>query len=175
VYKKGKKVLYLQLLKALYGCVKSALLWYELFTGTLQQMGFKLNDYDPCVANKEIDGKQCTIGWYVDDNKLSHVDPKVNDEIVRKIEERFGKMTVTRGKEHVFLGMKIHFNENGTASINMKEYLKEATVAFGEDITKSAATPAKRDLFDIDEASEALTSEKKGSFPQRRCETVVCV
>jgi hypothetical protein len=31
-YENGKKVLYLQLLKALYGCVKSALLWYELFT-----------------------------------------------------------------------------------------------------------------------------------------------
>jgi hypothetical protein len=42
VYESGKKVLYLQLLKALYGCVKSALLWYELFMGTLQQMGFVL-------------------------------------------------------------------------------------------------------------------------------------
>ena len=27
----GKKVLYLQLLKALYGCLRSALLWYELY------------------------------------------------------------------------------------------------------------------------------------------------
>jgi hypothetical protein len=42
----GKKVLYLQLLKALYGCVKSALLWYELFVSTLQEMGFILNPYD---------------------------------------------------------------------------------------------------------------------------------
>jgi len=31
-YEKRKKVLYLQLLKALYGCVQSALLWYNLFT-----------------------------------------------------------------------------------------------------------------------------------------------
>jgi hypothetical protein len=34
-YERGKKVLYLKLLKALYGCVKSALLRYDLFTGTL--------------------------------------------------------------------------------------------------------------------------------------------
>jgi hypothetical protein len=47
-YENGKKVLYLQLLKALYGCVKSALLWYELFPGTLQGMGFELNPYDTC-------------------------------------------------------------------------------------------------------------------------------
>ena len=31
----GCSTLYMQLLKALYGCIKSALLWYELFTGTL--------------------------------------------------------------------------------------------------------------------------------------------
>ena len=30
-YEKGKKVLYLRLLKALYGCMQSALLWYETF------------------------------------------------------------------------------------------------------------------------------------------------
>jgi hypothetical protein len=30
-HENGKKVLYLKLLKALYGCVESALLWYELF------------------------------------------------------------------------------------------------------------------------------------------------
>jgi len=69
----GKKVLYLRLLKALYRCVQSALLWYELFSMSLQGMGFVLNPYDPCVANKIINGKQCTIVWYVDDNKISHI------------------------------------------------------------------------------------------------------
>ena len=73
----GKKVLYVRLLKALYGCVKSALLWYDLFTGYLKTIGFELNPYEPCVANKVIDGKQCTIAWYVDDNKISHVDASV--------------------------------------------------------------------------------------------------
>jgi hypothetical protein len=52
-----KKVLYLKLLKALYGCVQSALLWYDLFSSTLQGKGFKLNPYNTCVANKTIDGK----------------------------------------------------------------------------------------------------------------------
>jgi hypothetical protein len=48
----GQNVLYLQLLKALYGCVQSALLWYDLFVSTLQELGFELNPYDLCVANK---------------------------------------------------------------------------------------------------------------------------
>ena len=62
-YENRKKVLYLQILKALYRCIESALLWYDLFANTLKDMGFKVNPYDKCVANKMIHGKQCTICW----------------------------------------------------------------------------------------------------------------
>jgi hypothetical protein len=101
-YENSKKVLYLELLKALYGCVQSALLWYELFSGTLKGMGFKLNPYDTCIANKTTDKKQCTIAWYVDDTKISHVDDNVVSHVIERIEDRFGEMTVTGGKEHGF-------------------------------------------------------------------------
>ena len=39
-------------------------------------------------------------------------------------------MTVTRGREHVFLGMKIKFNEDGTANIGMKDHVQEAVNDF---------------------------------------------
>ena len=107
VTENGVKVLYVCLIKAIYGCVNSALLWYEMFSTRLKDMGFVLNPYDPCIANCMIDEKQCTVAWYVDDNKISHEDPKVVSMIIDRLEEHFGKMTVTRGKEHVFLGMKI--------------------------------------------------------------------
>jgi hypothetical protein len=157
---KGKKVLYLQLLKALYGCVRSALLWYELFAGTLKEMGFELNPYNPCVANKMIEGSQCTIAWYVDDNKISHVKARVVTDIINKIEEKFGKMTVTRGKRHVFLGMDIVFKGDGNLSIGMKEYVREAIAAFGNDVTKAAATPARNNIFDVDESAILLEKDK---------------
>ena len=51
VHENGKKTLYMQLMKALYRCIISALLWYELFTGELRVMGSKLNPYDKCVQN----------------------------------------------------------------------------------------------------------------------------
>ena len=77
--KKGKraKCLYMCVLRALYGCLESALLWYELYSSTLCKMGFKLNDYNRCVGNKVIDGEQCAIVFYVDDNKISHKNPQV--------------------------------------------------------------------------------------------------
>ena len=81
-------------------------------------MGFKLNPYDLCVANSQIKGKQCTVAWYVNDNKISHVDDTVVTDILEKLEAKFGKMTVTRGNYHVFLGMDITFNDNnGTVTI----------------------------------------------------------
>ena len=124
VTEKGAKTLYVRLVKALYGCVKSALLvWYNLFHGTLKEMGFVLNPYDSCIANCIIDGKQCTIAWYVDDNKISHADPQVVTKVIENIEERFGKMTITRGKEHVFLGMNIRYNGSGTAVMHHHEGL----------------------------------------------------
>ena len=46
-------------------------------------MDFELNPYDLCIANKIVNGKQCTIIWYVDDNKISHVDPAVVDGIIK--------------------------------------------------------------------------------------------
>eukprot|EP00957_Ditylum_brightwellii_P090116 6863109-Ditylum_brightwellii.AAC.1 len=52
--KNGKKVLYLHILRAIYGCIEAALAWYKLFATTLQDEGFKMNPYDKCVANKDI-------------------------------------------------------------------------------------------------------------------------
>ena len=78
----GQKVLYMCVLRAIYGCIQSALLWYELFSSKLQSMGFKINPYKRCVANKIINGKQCTIVWYVDDVKVSHVEAKVVTKII---------------------------------------------------------------------------------------------
>ena len=57
VIENGKKVLYLETLRALYGCIESALRWYELYSETLSKEGFIINPYDKCVANKIITGK----------------------------------------------------------------------------------------------------------------------
>jgi hypothetical protein len=156
VTEKGHRVLYVRLLKALYGCVKSALLWYKLFSEHLQGMGFVLNPYDPCVANCDVNGKQCTIVWFVDDNKISHVESGVVTQMISLIEERFGKMTVTRGKQHTFLGMDFLLTDNGTVEITMNNYLREAISESSMDISHSVATPARKDLFDVDASSPPL-------------------
>ena len=144
--------------------MKSAIIWYDTFCGTLKDLGFKLNPYDPCVANKMVNGRQCTIAWYVDDNKISHVDPKVVDWLIDELEQKHGKMTVCRGKKHVFLGMDIEFLPKHKLKILMKEYICEAIEDFGEDLTRKASSPAAKGLFEIDTKSKRLCQEKSDRF-----------
>ena len=66
IYEKNRKgrvtkVLYIRVLRALYGYLESALLWYNLYSSTLVDLGIEINPYDHCVANKIIDSHQCTI------------------------------------------------------------------------------------------------------------------
>ena len=54
-------VLYVKLKKALYRCLKSALLFYEKLRGDLEGIGFKINPYDPCDENAVVKGQQMTV------------------------------------------------------------------------------------------------------------------
>jgi hypothetical protein len=45
VYENGKKVLYVKILRAIYGCIESVLLWYNLYATTLKDMAIGRN-YD---------------------------------------------------------------------------------------------------------------------------------
>lgn len=164
IYEGRTKVLYVRANKAIYGCVMSGLLWYELFTSELQTLGFELNPYDYCVANATIDGSQCTIGWYVDDTHMSHRDSKVVTWLIDKLEDRFGKMSVTRGKIHDFLGMRITYNNDGTASIIMQGYIDSIIEDSGFTFTKAAPTPCSSSLFSVDTNSPRLDVPTSDAF-----------
>ena len=106
VYKKfsykdrnGKTVIYVTLLKALYGLMEASLMFYQKLLKDLQKKGFVTNPYDPCVANKIINGDQFTIVWHVDDLKLSHKDSKVVDEMIRYLKGLYEKLPNSKVKE----------------------------------------------------------------------------
>jgi hypothetical protein len=67
VTRDNEAVLYVHVLKALYGMLVSAMLFYKKLNNDLIEYGFKVNPYDPCVANKIVRGRQMTVSWHVDD------------------------------------------------------------------------------------------------------------
>jgi hypothetical protein len=79
VYEGKDKVLYVKMLKAIYGMLQLSLLNYKKFWKDNESIGFEVNPYDPCVANWIIKGKQHTVSWHVNDLKSSHINSTIND------------------------------------------------------------------------------------------------
>jgi hypothetical protein len=73
-------------------------------------------------------------------------------------------MTVTRGREHDFLGMKFVLNNNQTVSISMQSYLEEAITESNLHVDRTAANPARKDLFEIREDSALLPKKEVETF-----------
>jgi hypothetical protein len=146
----NQPILYVKLQKALYGCLRSALLFYEKLVGDLKSQVFELNPYDPCVANNVIAGEQFTLTWNVDDIKMSH---KYSNEVTKVIDwlkEIYGdNMHVSRGLVHEYLGMTLDYTVKGEVKITMVDYLKGLIGDFPEVIDETAPTAASEHLFDV--------------------------
>ena len=115
----GEKVLYVELLKALYGTLRAARLFWEKLTSKLQEWGFSLNPYNLCVANKMVKGKQLTVVWHVDNLKVLHVNSQVVEEFGKE-----GELNITRGKVHNYLGMRMNFSVKGQVTIDMIDFVQ---------------------------------------------------
>ena len=168
-YERGDKILYCNVLKAIYGMLVSALLFYKKWKNDLIAKGYKLNPYDPCVANKIIDGKQHTVTWHVDDLKISHEDPKVNDEFIKWVDELYGddtigRVTATRGKVHDYLGMILDYSTDGELVVDMKYYVKNMIKDFGLPINREYKNPASDNLFKVNNKCPTLHKEKAELF-----------
>ena len=101
VFEKQRKVIYVQVLKAIYGMLQAALLWYNKFRQELEKECFEFNPYDPCAGNRMKNGSQHMIRFHVDDVVLSHINPKVNDDFDEWLQAKYrehGKVKAHRGK-----------------------------------------------------------------------------
>jgi hypothetical protein len=109
----------------------AGLLYYCKFLSSLEKKGFTVNPYDPCVWNKDINEKQLTICFHVDDCKISHVD---NDKIIAWLRKEYesvfkdgtGKMKVARGKVHKYLGMTLDFTTPKLVKVTFVDEIVES-------------------------------------------------
>ena len=166
-YRGRVQMLYFKLKKALYGTLQGAKLAWQKLAAKFQEWGFELNPYDQCVANKTINGTQCTVLWHVDDIKISHKDPAIVTEIIDMLKAEYGKyadLTVVRGKVHDYLGMTLDFRENGKVKISMFKYIEELLLGLNEKMKGIAVTPAALHLFEVNNNSAKLDKEASDEF-----------
>ena len=150
--KGGRKCMYTESKKAIYGTLEASLLFWVKLSKSLKEMVYQRNEYNWCVMNKIIDRKQLTILWHVDDLKTSHVDPAVVSSVLADIDMEYGKiekMTITRGKVHKYLGMTIDYSSPGKLIFSMTNYIGKIHDNIPEYMKGESATPAANHLFDI--------------------------
>jgi hypothetical protein len=167
---KGDTVLYIWLLNALYGIMKAALLFYQCFVTDLKSIGFEINPYNPCVANKMVDHKQPTMVWHVDNLKVSYRKASVVTRMANWFKQTYqhlfddgsGVMEISRGKLHEYLGMTLDYTVPGEVKITMIKYVQEIIQLFSEhDHSNSTAkTPAAEHLFKVNKLSSLLPAEQ---------------
>ena len=162
VHERGKRVIYTELDKALYGTLQAAVLfWRKLSAFLIHDLGFTVNPYDSCVVNKQIDGTQFTICWHVDDLKLSHKSDHVVNDIIHHLQKEFGKespLTIKRGRIFEdYLGMRMDFSKRGKVIFSMTEYIERIIDECPSELLKGpCSTPAANHLFRVNESDNPL-------------------
>ena len=158
----GQRVLYVELIKALYGTLQATLLFWRCLSKKLVDWGFSINPYDWCVANKLIQGSQCTIVWHIDDLKISHIDSNAVDEVIGLLHDEFGQegpLTVTRGKIHDYLGMTLDFSIPQKVQIQMYDFIDKMLADLPIDMDGTARTPSANHLFTVNPTPKLLPEE----------------
>ena len=104
----------------------------------------------------------------MDDLKLSHVETEVLEDILSKLQQKWGKeapLTVTRGKVHVYLGMTIDYSVDGQVTFKMLDFVDEIVKETPEDLTKGVSTtPAANHLFTTRDNAQPLSKDDAEMF-----------
>jgi hypothetical protein len=166
VLENRKVVLYVKVLKAIYRMLEAALLWYKTFRKDLEDIGFIFNPYDPCVANRKVQGSQQTILFHVDDLKSSHKMKSVNDQFEKWLNKKYGyhrRVTATCGKVHGYLGMELDYQKQGVLKVNMMKYVENMINEFPVKLGKKdvAKMPAGDNMFNLGTGTKLDTKRSK--------------
>ena len=130
------------MIKAVYGTLLAAIIFYKKLSKHLRKHGFVCNDYDMCTFNKMVNGKQLTVQFHEDDLKASHCDPEVLKEFVNDLRAEFGKehqLSENVGNLHDYLGLTIDYSLKGKVVFTMFDYLEDIIVECPDDLKKATS------------------------------------
>ena len=149
--------------------MQSSLLYYKKFRKDIESIGFKINPYDPCVANRIVNETQHTVCWHVDDLKSSHIDSQVNDKFLKWLEDTYasdkiGKVKAVRGTRHDYLAMILDFSTPGMLKVDMTRYVKSMIDDFPEKLSGNTKTPWNEKLFQVNTMAKKLGNESTKIF-----------
>jgi hypothetical protein len=153
--------LFVEMLKAMYGCVQASLLWHRLLVKVLKGMGFEQSEVDPCVM-RLIDNLMVHIIMIYVDDLLLFASKKVVDMVLQNLKHEFQWLTVERGVVTMsYLGMQLVFGEDKIV-VDMVFYLENILSGI-QGLTRQSI-PGGRNVFQVDKDSVLLSEEEASCF-----------
>ena len=149
-----------KLLRALYGCLESARLWYNHISTFLISIGFVKSNYDECVFTQFHEDDLVEIGMFVDDFIITSKNINHIKNFENILKERFKEITINHGKVHNYLGMQFDFTQPSTVKINMPNYVDNLLKEY--KVIKFKKYPSQLNLFTIND--QALLPKEKQDF-----------
>jgi len=95
----------------------------------------------------------------VDDLKISHVEKKVVDDIIKWLNDKFGKegpLSSSSGKILEYLGMTLDYSSKNKVKISMYEYVDKLLTKLPADMNGAAKTLAANHLFNVNPDTRKL-------------------
>ena len=111
-----------------------------------------------------INGKNYTILWFVNENKLPHADHTVVTYLQEYLNNYFGDLIITRGNKYNFFGMNITIPDNKNIDIDMKYQLFETIDMLQDKINGAFSSPARQHIIHINEDAGGLDEIKYNIF-----------
>ena len=150
-----------RLLKAVPGLKQSAMAWYSKLTAGLEDIGFTVCPYDPCVYRYEKGGELIVLSTHVDDGLAVTTNIDLWKSLVEKLKSPDNPKRVKvseTGEPRKLLGMEVTLKSQGIF-LSMAEKISDLATTMS--ISKHAKTPGlltKRANDDEDLSKEYANS-----------------
>jgi len=126
--------------KALYGLKQSARAWYGRLSKYLQSLGFEINPVDPCLFQREVEGKLMFVLVHVDDLGLVADCPQQLAKFKEDMGREFNMKEL--GETRFYLGIHFsHHPELRMVHLHQARYIQQLLEQFNMKDAKVAATP----------------------------------
>jgi hypothetical protein len=152
--------MFIEMLKAMYGCVQASLLWYKLLTQVLCGIRFTISEVDRCVLWLVVGNIVNIILIYVDDI-LVFATRDVVDLVIKTLRDRFTWLTVEREEQSFsYLGMQLIWSADRLV-VDMTYYLQQ--ILEGVQGLQQRSVPGGKDTFQVN-TGEVVGKEQAGWY-----------
>lgn len=151
-----------KVLKALYGMLQSAKLWYNHLRTTLEALDFIAVDLgDKCLFYRvNQDGSFSYILVYVDDLFIAASTLALLEMILTELTKAYGEVTIQRGPKFSYLGMTIEFSADRSSFTQSQHGYQQALLEEFQ-ITGIQKSPSPRSFMEAPTGLLALPCDGK--------------